>query len=248
MLVLEGPTVVLDAVASGAQLEVVFAEEGDDPKVAEAVSVAIAAGCRVRTVRPGVLGALSDAVAPRPVLAVAARPTPSFVDVLGAVDGEHPGLVLCGVADPGNAGTLVRSAEGAGVAGVAATAGSTDLFAPKVVRAAAGSLLRLPVVVGVSIDDLVEGLGDLHVVGADAGGRPYDAPEAMRRPAGRRGTVLVLGNETHGIDPALAERLDETVAIPMAGGLESLNVAVAGSILLFELARRRRHTDDGAEP
>jgi RNA methyltransferase, TrmH family len=116
-------------------------------------------------------------------------------------------------------------------------AGAVDPFHPKSVRATAGSIFRLPVVRGLQLQDALTVMRDegLDIVGADAG-----APEAFDRVDLTRRLALVLGNEAWGLPAGAQELLDEKVGIPMPGPAESLNVGIAGSILLFECVRRRR--------
>jgi TrmH family RNA methyltransferase len=146
-------------------------------------------------------------------------------------------VVLVDVADPGNAGTLVRTAEAAGAGAVVCCGATADPFAPKAVRAAAGSAFRLPVIV--ELDPVaalqVLGSGGLARVGLAAGAaEPYDAVD-LTRP-----TAIVLGNEAHGLPDVVTTALDRLLSIPMAGDTESLNVAAAGAIVCFEVARQRR--------
>jgi TrmH family RNA methyltransferase len=140
-------------------------------------------------------------------------------------------VVAAGVADPGNVGTILRSAEAAGAGAVVLTEGTVDAFNPKVVRASAGALFHVPVVGDVPAADLA--LLGVPLLGAvAAGGRAYDeAP--LDQPC-----ALVLGSEAHGLPPGL--RLDGLVTIPHRGRAESLNVAMAATVLCFEAARRRR--------
>ena len=163
------------------------------------------------------------------MLAVAAGCDVALDAVAGAVSFA---VVLAGLADPGNVGTILRSAEAAGADAVVLTEGSVDVFNPKVVRASAGALFRVPVVVDVPVASVAD-LG-LPVLGAvAAGGVPYDqAP--LDRPC-----ALALGSEAHGLPANLA--LEGLVSIPHAGRAESLNVAMAATVLCFEVARRRRH-------
>lgn len=168
---------------------------------------------------------------PQPVVAVAARIRATVADVLSrAGDGGGPVLVLAGVTDPGNAGTLIRSAAAAGAAGVLHTEGSVDPTNPKVVRASAGALFALPVA---PVDDLwalVE--AGLRLVGAAAGGESPDAVDLTGPLA------LVVGGEAAGLPDGVP--LDAEVALPLDAGVESLNVAMAGTVLLYEARRRRR--------
>jgi TrmH family RNA methyltransferase len=140
-------------------------------------------------------------------------------------------LVAAGVADPGNLGTMLRSAEAAGAAGLVTTAGSVDPWNPKCVRASAGALFHVPVVPDVAPADL-RSLGVPLVGTAASGGRPYHEPGSLQMPL-----ALVLGSEAHGVPDEVP--LDRVVTIPHAGRAESLNVAMAASVLAFEVARQR---------
>ena len=156
---------------------------------------------------------------------------------LEALDGVGLALVLADVRDPGNAGTLVRSALAAGAGAVVFAKGSVDPLHPKVVRSAAGSLFQIPIVRGPQLQDVAEVLSGLGVAlvgaAADASTDMYEADLA-------RPVAIVLGNEAWGLPPEATDRTDLTVRIPMPGPAESLNVSVAGSILLFEALRQRR--------
>jgi TrmH family RNA methyltransferase len=142
-------------------------------------------------------------------------------------------LLLAGISDPGNAGTLLRSAEAFGAAGVLFGRGGVDPFAPKVVRAAMGSLFRLPVAV-VDAEEVVQAAG--------AAGRPIVAAtldgEALSGARLPPSAILAVGNERHGVAGFLS-RWDRAVRIEQASATESLNAAVAGSILLYAMSLRR---------
>ena len=179
-----------------------------------------------------VMAALSDTATPQGVVAVAEAPAIAAEDVHGDLV-----LVLAGVRDPGNAGTLLRSAAAAGAAAVAFPEGSVDPFNPKTVRATAGLLFRVPVIVDASLQRLLAALRakGFVVIGADAG-----APVTFDEIDLRGAVALVVGNEAWGIDASARAMLDEIVSIPMPGAAESLNAGIAGSILLFEAVRQRR--------
>jgi TrmH family RNA methyltransferase len=219
--VIEGPTLVADAVAAGVDIETIYAEPGTSlPRGVEAVLV-----------EPGTLAAVTDAVTSQGVAAVARLPQVS----LDTVDRDAPILVCVAVGDPGNAGTLLRGAEAAGFGAVLFTAGSVDPFAPKCVRASAGSVFRLAVVRGgeaSTVLDEVAATGRRRI-----GTRMHDAPAHSE--ADLRGPLaLVVGNEAHGLPADLGPHIDDWVSIPMAGRAESLNVAMAGTLLCFEVLRR----------
>jgi TrmH family RNA methyltransferase len=138
-------------------------------------------------------------------------------------------LLAAGVADPGNLGTLIRTAAALGAAAVVATAGTVEPTNPKVVRATAGALFRLPVLLGEAHEVKAAGF---RIVVADARGEPL-ARWRVRPPR----LALAVGNEPRGVDDQVRALADGTVGIPLAGGVESLNVAVAAGILLHELSR-----------
>jgi len=147
--------------------------------------------------------------------------------------------VLVDVADPGNAGTLVRAAEAAGAAAVLFCGSSVDPSNAKCVRASAGALFHVPIASGGEVGPVLESLGELGVrrlATVVQGGRPYDEVDLTGPVA------LVLGSEAHGLAPSALDAVDERLSIPMDGRSESLNVAMAGSVLCFESLRQRRAT------
>jgi TrmH family RNA methyltransferase len=146
-------------------------------------------------------------------------------------------LILAELRDPGNAGTLIRSALAAGASAVVFTRGSVDPWHPKTVRAAAGTLFHVPVTRAHALEETVSQLraAGVVVIGADATSRrPLDSVDLTRRIA------FVVGNEAWGLPSDMRHLLDEDIGIPMPGPVESLNVGIAGSILLFEAVRQRR--------
>lgn len=234
--VLEGPVLVAEAIAAHVPLEGIYAERAalDDDIAASAH----AAGVPVHEVADGVLAGITDAVTPRPVLAVAPLvEVPAEVVISRAHEQGRPVLVLVDVRDPGNLGTLLRAAEASGVAGVLAAKGSVDPWSPKAVRSSAGAVLHVPIATGAepaSVLDRLGGAGLRRLATVVDGGRPVDAVELSGPVA------VVLGGEAHGLHAGLVDRCDEQVTIPMEGRAESLNVAMAGTVCLFEAARQRR--------
>ena len=211
-----------------------FGRAADDDPFIVTVDLAAAAGASVWSLSEGVLDSISDTVTPQGMLAVAPRRTVS-IEQLAAAGG--PVLVLVDVADPGNAGTLVRAAEASGAAGVVFAGTSTDAFGPKAVRSAAGSLLRLPVVEAPDAAGAIERLrqlGRTTLATVVAGGESPDLVDLTVPLA------IVVGSEAHGLDSAIVACCDRTLTIPVAASVESLNVAVAGSVVLFEASRQRR--------
>ena len=235
----DGPTLLTEALHAGATVRSVYVEsDADLDRVRHAVDAAAAAGSKVREVAPGTLAKVLDLATPQSIVAVVDQHhrTPDEV-VQHAVDAARPVLVLVDVGDPGNVGTLVRTAEAAGCAGVLLVGACADLYNPKTVRATAGAVFRVPVAVCEGIVALIAALqdGELGLVGTSGdGGR---APELVQLGGA---FALAVGSEAHGLAPEVIERCDQIVTIPMEGSVESLNAAVAGSVLAFEAARQRR--------
>jgi TrmH family RNA methyltransferase len=146
-------------------------------------------------------------------------------------------LACVDVRDPGNAGTVLRTAEAAGADGVICCEGSVDVYNPKTVRASAGSLFHVPIVVGstpAEVADAVQSFGFTRVATVAREGAEYAGVDLTGRIA------LFLGNEANGLPPDLVDQADVRVTIPMAGRTESLNVGMAAAVLCFEAARQRR--------
>ncbi len=222
----------------GAEVLSVFVDgsSAPDTDVADVAERALQAGARVFELAPGVMARVADTVTPQPVLGVVRMPATSFPGD-GLVGASATFVVVCAqVRDPGNAGTVIRSADAAGADAVVFCEGSVDPFNPKTVRAAAGSVLQVPVVEGGAASDVLSQLTDagLRCLGTSVGGGdPYTEVD-LRAPC-----ALVLGNEAAGIPESARAHLDGEVSIPMAGRAQSLNVAMAASVLCFEVLRQR---------
>ncbi len=166
------------------------------------------------------------------VIALVERPRPA----VGWLEGSRPfALVLDGVQDPGNVGTLFRTAEAAGVSFILLTRGCADPLSPKALRASAGSAFRVPHAPDLSVEGLLELLpSGLTLAAAVAGpGASSLFEAALDLPL-----ALALGSEGSGLDPRLEAASSVRIRVPSAGKVESLNVAAAGAIALFEIARR----------
>ena len=226
----EGAKLLSEALAAGVRVESVYAAAGTTDPV---LDDALAAGIRVFDLEIGVIERVADTATPQPILAVV-----PLVDVpLEDLRDSGFVVVLVDVRDPGNAGTVLRTAEAAGAGGVVCCDGSVDVFNPKTVRSSAGSLFRIPVVGGGDAVEVLETIGGwgLRRLGTAARqGTDYSAAD-LRAPV-----ALVLGNEAHGLPDRVAACLDEIVTIPMTGRSESLNVSMAAAVLCFETARQRR--------
>jgi TrmH family RNA methyltransferase len=233
--VIEGPTNVAEALRSGVDLDEVLADVNGCESVAAWATVPVVA------VAAGVLQQVLSTEAPQPVCAIAAATLHRPVAEIraNATATGRPLLVLVDISDPGNAGTLMRSAEAAGSAGVVFAGNSVDPYNPKVVRSSAGSIFRLMFAVERELDEVLaalEGVAIWAAVGS-GGSSHLDAPLGGA-------LALLLGNEAHGLDPAVIDRCDARVTVDMDGSTESLNVAMAGTVLLFESMRQRRAAVD----
>ncbi|MFM9085079.1 MAG: TrmH family RNA methyltransferase [Acidimicrobiia bacterium] len=231
VVVVEGPTLVAEALRAGWELESQWLAPGADPVPGAGEEWRLA---------DGVIEKVATTTTPQPVIAVARRPVRAAT-LLADVAARGGWIVVAdAVADPGNLGTLMRSCEAAG-ADVIAVSGGADAWHPRVVRASAGAVFHIPVVRATAADAARAGF---RVVGTSsherAGARDY-------READWSGAVaLAVGNEAHGLGDEASAAVGEWVTIPHAGRAESLNVAMATTVLCFEIAgrRRRRGRDD----
>ena len=237
VVVVEGAELLSVAIAAGVAIEAVYvAPEGvDHPAVVDVTDLVVQAGGRVFDLAPGVMDRFASTVTPQPLLAVVSyAPAP-----MERLDGATLVVVCVDVRDPGNLGTVIRTADAAGVDAVICCDGTVDPTNPKTVRSTAGSLFHVPVIDGGSTTATVEALTSRRfttVATVARGGTDYTEFDWAGPIA------LVLGNEATGLDDVLAGTLDARVTIPMAGRSESLNVGVSAAVLCFEALRQRRNT------
>jgi len=181
---------------------------------------------------------MADTVTPQGVLGVVEMPEYSLEDLLG--DARHAYMLLDDIRDPGNLGTILRTAEGAGMSGVIMSRGTVDLFNPKVVRATMGAIFRVPFYVLGNGEGLAGMIGELKSRDIPVYGTMMDGSMVYDDPDYTRGAGIVIGNEAKGISGEVAEVLTGRIRIPMEGRLESLNASVAAAVLMYEMARQRR--------
>jgi RNA methyltransferase, TrmH family len=236
--VIDGPVLVGDALDAGVPLDEVVAEPGAPGPLVDRLEQA---GVPVRSVAAGTLARATGTTTPQPMAAVARLGDTTLAAAAEAVAAGPLALVLVGVADPGNAGTLLRSAEAAGARAAVFCDGSVDPYGPKCVRSSAGSVFRLAVVRDAPSSEAIDALRASSVTTVATVAR---GPAAAYDRVDLAGPVaVVLGSEAHGLPAGVAERVEVAVTIPMAGRTESLNVAMAGTILCFESLRQRRSRD-----
>jgi TrmH family RNA methyltransferase len=231
LFVVEGVRLVEDALASGARPELVLVAPEQLERTPRGSTLHSTLN-RFRCLRVAerVLDSVSDTVNPQGVIAVFPLPTLQETGALGPVV-----VVLDRVRDPGNAGTILRSADASGVAPTVAFVASVDAYAPKVVRAAMGAHFRLTILDDTTWERLLPRLRNRPLALATAmRGVPYDQFDW------NRDSVLIVGGEAEGAGTEAESLATDRVTIPMAGPTESLNAAMAGTILLFEAARQRR--------
>lgn len=227
----EGPNLVEAAARRGLVSEV-FATEAAAQRYSGLLS-----GLVVHEVTERAAKALSETMTPSGLVAVCTLPDSD----LDAVLAERPRLVVVAVdlSEPGNAGTLIRLADAMGAAAVVFAGHSVDPYNGKVLRSSAGSIFALPVVVAVDAADVVSGLrgAGMQVLATTLDGETSldDADQLLDAP-----TAWVFGPEAQGLSAEIAALADHRVTIPMAGGAESLNVAAAAAICLYQSARAWR--------
>jgi RNA methyltransferase, TrmH family len=228
----EGARAVEELAASPLEIRLAAATSsfGDAPRGGALLAALAARGVPVREVEERALADLAATETPQGILAVGAVPE-AGLDALSLERAPAVVLVLDAVQDPGNLGTLARTAEALGAAGMVVLPGTVDPWNPKAVRAAMGSTFRLPVV-----SAAWEVLGPwarergVEVLAAAAGGEPLGETRPPR-------AALVLGNEGAGVSAGTRVWMDRAVGVPLRGRAESLNVAAAGAILLHDLLR-----------
>jgi TrmH family RNA methyltransferase len=239
----EGPQAVREALAAGVVTELFGTVDGYG-RVRELVEAANDADLPVWPVTEPALSGLAGTVSPQDVVAVCRY---LHHEDLRTVIDDSPGLVvvLAGISDPGNAGTVLRTADAAGADAVVFPEGTVDPYNGKCVRASAGSIFHVDIVRGGGAEATVQELhaAGLTVLAADAHGDvALDDQIDSGALAGR--TAWVFGSEAHGLPPAVAALVDHRVSVPIYGLAESLNLAAAAAVCLYSSARARRHRGD----
>lgn len=230
LLAIEGEHLLLEAVASGLELATVFIESGREELLDR---LSVPPKIEVLVLPPEVFAGAVQTESPQ---GVAAFVKPKTFTLEQVFSGSQPLLlVAAGVQDPGNLGTLIRSAEAFGATGYVTLPGTVSLDNQKTLRASAGSIFRLP---GITVceDHLFSLLKQKHIQALAAVAAEGDA---LSQHDLTRSCALIVGNEGSGIAPDLLRRVDARITIPTPGPVESLNAAIAGSILLYEAARQR---------
>ena len=237
LFLLEGPQAAREALAwaSESVLEL-YATPSALEKHSDVRDAAVDAGVDLQYTTEAVLDAMADTVTPQGIVAVARQSPTALKDILA---GEPTLLAICEeVRDPGNLGTIIRAADAAGADAVILTGRTVDLYNPKVVRSTTGSLFHLPVAVDLDLADVVERVHDagLRVVAADVGGEDFVASRGLLGEP----TAWLFGNEARGLDESALAHADLSLRLPIYGRAESLNLATAASVCLYETAFAQR--------
>ncbi len=230
LFLLEGTHLLEAACAANAPLATVCYTEAWQAQQPDLWQQMAAIALRTELVSPEVLRAIATTVEPDGIVATVQRiepPLPHF---------QHLGLVLETIQDPGNLGTMIRTAAAAGADGLLLSPDSVDLDHPKVLRASAGQWFRLPMAVST---DLASDLLHYKTMGMQIVATLPTATQSYWQVDFQRPTLVLLGNEGGGLSSALTDLADCQVTIPISPGVESLNVAIAAALILYEAKRQR---------
>lgn len=229
--VVEGPATVLAAIELG-RLSELWVTADAETAFGEIVSRAVDSGTNLVCMSDSVSMAISSTQQPVGLVGVARQSTTTLSEVLATAPRRV--VVLDQVNDPGNAGTIIRTADAAGVDAVIFTTGSVDPYNDKCVRATTGSIFHLPIVRGVEVDSVLRACtesGLVTLATSSTGAQSLTSPQVSRALAGR--VVWLFGNEAGGLDDAVIQQADLAVSIPMRAGVESLNIAMAAGICMY---------------
>lgn len=179
---------------------------------------------------------ISDTQTPQGIMCIMRQPHYSIEDIVSSNDKNGLYMLLEDIQDPGNLGTIFRTAEGAGVSGIIMSRGTVDIFNPKTIRSTMGSIYRVPFMYTDNLDDTISYIKKkgIQVYAAHLKGKKYyDEPNY-------KATAFLIGNEGNGLSDKIAQCADEYIKIPMEGQLESLNAGVASALLMYEYNRQKR--------
>jgi TrmH family RNA methyltransferase len=231
---IEGPNLLEEALRAGLRLDCVFAAQGAE-HLLEALP--LPPDTEVLLLPRELLNSALTTETPQPIAALVEPPKWNWVDILNPPGQGAPLiLVLAGLQDPGNLGTILRSAEAFGATGVVSLPGTVSAWNPKAVRASAGSVFRVPLAAA----SAEECLAKLRETGVKVWTTAVRGAEAVHTIDLAGPVALLIGNEGNGVPEELAAQADGALTIPCPGAVESLNASIAASVLLYEAARQRR--------
>ena len=234
----EGLRLCEEALRSGLEIEaVIYSEQiARKDRAAELIRGLEGAANKSGTVNEKLLASISYTKTPQGIIVLAARPSITETEFKRRQPAKPLLIILHGINNPVNVGAIVRTAEAAGATGVITTGGTADPFSPKSLRGAMGAAFRLPFWTGVDYTQVIDWCRKQKIQTACA---DTDGAESYTEIDWQRPTALIMGSESHGLSTDETSSADHVVSIPMKGSTESLNVAVAAGILLYEASRQR---------
>jgi len=235
---IEGPNLIAEALRAGLRVKTIFVAQGAERLLDK---LQVKRHVEILQVPKRLLDEALATETPQPIAALVERPNWSWSHVLNLNHEKALVLVLAGIQDPGNLGTILRSAEAFGATGVVSLPGTVSAWNAKAVRASAGSVFRVPLLAASE----AESFEQLEKAGVKIFTSTSRGAKGVDRIALAGPVALLIGNEGNGVPAAIARRADDQITIPYPGPVESLNAAVAASVLLYE-ASRQRSTARGA--
>jgi len=228
LFLIEGTRLLEEASSKGVKISYLIINETVEnvPKINQ--------DCQILRLPDNLFKEISDTVSPQGIIAVAEQVEVSLADI---ILGANPlVVVLDGLQDPGNLGTIIRTSAAAGVTAVLLTKGTVDLYSPKVIRSTMGSLFQLPIVNGLDDGEAVKWLSrnSINIIAADLDSEEYYYSVNLKEPF-----ALVIGNENRGANDIWREAAYKQIKIPILGSTESLNASIAAGIILYEAVRQR---------
>ncbi len=239
LFLLEGPHLIEEALKNDVMLNYIVYSDSfiKDPYQEELISFLCEKYNTIYNVSDSLFEYIADTESPQGIIAAAVKPNDDFEEILK--DSSSSVVVLDRIQDPGNMGTIIRTADAAGIQGIISIKGSVDFFNSKTVRAAAGSFFRIPLFqINVEyqlIDLLTKYEKNIIATSPKAEKYYYDLPIFENY-------ALIIGNEANGVSEALLDCADYRVKIPMLRDTESLNASVAASIIIYEMVRKKMDT------
>ena len=233
---IEGPKLLEEAIRAGLRVICVFVAQGSE-NLREVR--ALPAETEILLLPKELLDSALTTEAPQPVAALVEQPDWTWAHVLGERKSAALVVVVAGIQDPGNLGTILRSAEAFGADGVIALPGTVSAWNPKCVRASAGSVFRVPLIA----TSVPECFTNLREAGARILTTTVEAAEPLDMVDLTGPVAIILGNEGNGVPDVVTRQADVKVTITCPGAVESLNAAVAASVTLYEAARQRREQE-----
>jgi RNA methyltransferase, TrmH family len=239
---IEGPNLLEEAICAGLRIATIFVAQGFEGHLEP---LGLPPETEILLLPRDLLNSALTTETPQPIAALIEAPDWTWSHLLGAHHNVAPLLlVLAGLQDPGNLGTILRSAEAFGANGVLSLPGTVSAWNPKAVRASAGSLFRLPLL-AVNAEDCFE---HLHAAGVKIWTTSIHVAEPANRVNLASPIAILIGNEGNGVPLELAAKADGALTIRCPGPVESLNASIAASILLYEAARQRSVRDSSTDP